>query len=260
MTDLDADRPPSGHILQELGFALARAGDEMRGSALVTPQMWAPGTTRLRTSILATWSDHAAGLLAVEGLAPRVPVTLELDVHAYQQPPGEGGIHAVARTVKAGRSIVVCSVDFTDDHGMPVALSTASFMAAPDPGLTMPPGVALLDSRDDPGERLQVPFAERARCERREPGVAVLHRSDDGLNSAQTVNGGLVALAVEEAALSVAPRATLSSIAMRYLRPVRVGPAVASAAVHAGLGRVEVRDAGSDDRLAVVATTRAFDR
>jgi hypothetical protein len=37
-----------------------------------------------------------------------------------------------------------------------------------------------------------------------------------------------------------------------------VGPAIATAEVRAGLGRVEVRDAGSDDRLAVVATTRAF--
>ena len=46
---------------------------------------------------------------------------------------------------------------------------------------------------------------------------------------------------------------------MRYLRPVRIGPAVASAQVRAGLGRVEVRDAGSDDRLAVAAT-RTFDR
>ena len=261
MNDLDGDRPrPDGHILQELGFAPVRTGDEMHGSALVSPQMWVPGTTRLRTSILATWADHASGLLAVELLAPRVPVTLELDVHAYQQPPGDGGIRAVARTVKAGRSIVVCSVDFTDDDGAPIALGTASFMAAPDPRLTMPPGITLSDAMPERGERLRVPFAQRARCERREPGVAVLHRSDDGLNSAKTVNGGLVALAVEEAALSVTPRATLCSIAVRYLRPVRVGPAVASAEVLAGLGRVEVRDAGSEDRLAVVATTRTFDR
>ena len=45
---------------------------------------------------------------------------------------------------------------------------------------------------------------------------------------------------------------------MHYLQPVRVGPAVATAEVRGGLGRVEVRDAGQDDRLAVVATTRTF--
>jgi hypothetical protein len=40
-----------------------------------------PGTSRLRTSILATWADNLAGLLAVYAMAPRVPVTLDLDVH-----------------------------------------------------------------------------------------------------------------------------------------------------------------------------------
>jgi hypothetical protein len=45
-------------------------------------------------------------------------------------------------------------------------------------------------------------------------------------------------------------------MALRYLRPVRIGPAVATADVRAGLGRVEVRDAGGDDRAVVTATTR----
>jgi acyl-coenzyme A thioesterase PaaI-like protein len=103
---------------------------------------------------------------------------------------------------------------------------------------------------------LAEPFAARAGCRRRAPGVAELPRTADGLNAAGTVNGGLIALAVEEAALSLAPGATLTSLALRYLRPVRVGPAVATAEVRAGLGRVEVRDAGSDDRPVATATTR----
>jgi hypothetical protein len=45
---------------------------------------------------------------------------------------------------------------------------------------------------------------------------------------------------------------------MRYVRPVRVGPALAEAEVRDGLGNVVVRDAGRDGRLAVIATTRAF--
>jgi hypothetical protein len=46
-------------------------------------------------------------------------------------------------------------------------------------------------------------------------------------------------------------------MALRYLRPVRTGPAVATAEVRAGLGRVEVLDAGGDGRPSVAATTRA---
>jgi acyl-coenzyme A thioesterase PaaI-like protein len=240
------------HILQELGFLLRRSGDEIHGTAQVAPEMWAPDTTSLRTSILAAWTDHAAGYLAIDLLGPRIPTTLELDVHLYQPAPGHGAIHAVARTVKAGRAVVVLTVDFTDDAGQQIAVGTGSFMAVPDPTLTLPPDIPRPEALADSGVRLQVPLAERAGCERREPGVA------DGLNSAGTINGGLAALAVEEAALSLTPGATLASMALRYLRPARIGPAVATADVLAGLGRVEVRDAGSDDRLAIVATTRTF--
>jgi hypothetical protein len=43
---------------------------------------------------------------------------------------------------------------------------------------------------------------------------------------------------------------------MRYLRPVRTGPAVARAEVRGAIGEVEVRDAATD-ALAIIATTRA---
>ena len=108
------------------------------------------------------------------------------------------------------------------------------------------------------GAGLSVPFAERAGCERREPGVAVLPHSNEALNASNTINGGLIALTAEEAVLSLAPGATLSSLALRYLQPARVGPVVATAAVRDGLGRVEVRDAGNDNRLCVTATSRLF--
>jgi acyl-coenzyme A thioesterase PaaI-like protein len=255
--DVDADRRAAGHILSELGFAVTRRGDEVHGTAQVVPEMWAPGTTSLRTSILATWVDHVAGLAAIRVLAPRVPVTLELDVHVHGQAPASGQVHAVARLVKPGRSVVVGGVDIVDGDGTPVAIGNASFMVAPDPSVELPRDLSL----DVPAEalgRLRRPFAERAGCRRRGPGIAELPRAADGLNAAGTINGGLIALLVEEAALSVSPGVTLTSMALRYLRPVRIGPAVAMADVRAGLGRVEVRDAGAGDRPAVVATTRAL--
>ena len=90
----------------------------------------------------------------------------------------------------------------------------------------------------------------------------MLTRSEDGLNSAKTVNGGLIALAIEEAVLSTGdpagPAGTLASMALHYLRPVRRGPAVATADVTGSVGTVEVRDAGGEHRLAVHATTRLF--
>jgi acyl-coenzyme A thioesterase PaaI-like protein len=254
----DQARRYDEHIVSELGFELDQVGAEFHGSAVIVPEMLVPGTASIRTSILATWADIAAGYLAIDAFAPRVPVTLDLDVTLFRNPVDLAAVYAVSRLLKTGQSVTAVAVDFTDDTGADLAIATVGFMAVPDPALTFPEEHLRARSRRRQPQRLRLPFAERARCERREPGVAVLPRSEDGLNSSNTVNGGLIALAVEEAALSAAPGTTLASMAMRYLRPVRHGPAIATAHTRVGVARVEVRDAGNQDRLAVHAVTRTF--
>jgi acyl-coenzyme A thioesterase PaaI-like protein len=261
MTTTVNDEPGAGerrHVLQDLGWVMIRTDESLRGSATVVPEMHVPGTGYLRLSILAIWADVMAGTLAASTIHPRVPVTLELDVHLYVPPPGAGVVRGQARIVKSGRSVFVASVDFMTEDGEAIGFAAASFMAAPDARLTFETPLSV----DQPGPpatmRLSVPFAERAGCTRTTPGEAVLARSDESLNASNTLNGGLIALAAEEAALSLAPGATLASLDLRYLQPVRVGPAVAQADVRDGLGRVEVHDAGNEDRLCVVATCRTF--
>ncbi len=244
------------HILAELGFTTRRVGDEIQGTASISPQMHVPGTMHLRTSILAAWADTLAGLLAVHAMAPRVPVTLELDVHLYRPAPASGTVRGVGKTVKTGRSVFVAGVEFTSEAGEPIAIAAGSFMSAPDPAAKLPSTLSV--DAPPPVERLCMPLAERARCERRNPGVAVLPRSEDGLNSSNSVNGGLIALAAEEAALSLAPGGTLCSLGLRYLQAVCVGPVVATARVLNGLGQVELRDSGHANRLSVTATARTF--
>jgi acyl-coenzyme A thioesterase PaaI-like protein len=170
--------------------------------------------------------------------------------------PAAGIVTAVGRTVKSGKSVFVSSVDFMWNDGDAIATAAGSFMLSPDPTLRLPDQLSI--DAPPPEDLLSVPLAERAGCERRQPGVAVLPRSEDGLNSSRTVNGGLIALVAEEAALSLSPKETLCSLGLRYLQPVRVGPVVAAATVRNGLGRVEVRDAGNANRLSVLATTRVF--
>lgn len=253
-----SDRP-NQHILSELGLVVTRAASDLEGTAPILREMCVPDTPHLRTSILAVWADHLSGLLAATVVAPLVPVTLELDVHLFEPGPGPGSgtVKSVAKTVKAGRSIFMASVAFSSAEGDPIAMSTASFMTAPDTSLRLPATFSF--DGPPPEQRLYLPWAQRAGCERREPGVAVLPRSDDGLNSSNTVFGGLIALVAEEAVLSLSPGATLSSLTLRYLRPVRGGPAVATAQTRSGLGQIEVRDAGNDNRLSVLATARYFD-
>jgi acyl-coenzyme A thioesterase PaaI-like protein len=244
------------HILSELGHTVTRVGDELRGTATIIPEMHAPGTSHLRTSILAIWADILTGLCVAEELAPRVPVTVEIDVHLYRPAPGSGRIVGMARTLKSGRSLFVAGVDFVSGDDEVIGVAGASFMIAPDPTVKLPPELTVDVPRPD--RLLAVPIAERAGCQRRGPGVAVLPRSTDGLNSSNTLNGGLIALVAEEAVLSLTPGGTLSSLGLRFLQPVRVGPVVASAREASGLAQVELRDEGSGDRLSAVATARTF--
>jgi acyl-coenzyme A thioesterase PaaI-like protein len=246
------------HIMRELGFGVAEAGDEMHGSAHVIPEMWAPGTSALRTSIVATWVDIVAGHIAIGLFDPGVPVTLDLDVHLHRPPVACDEIRMVARVQKSGRSVSVLSIDITDEGEKPMGFAHATFMAAPNPSLRMPTVVSDEGLLRPHPPTLDVPFAERAGCERLGTGLASIPLRPDGLNASGTLNGGLLALVVEEAALSTAPDTTLSSLSMRYVRPVRVGPALAEAEVRDGLGNVVVRDAGREGCLAVIATTRAF--
>lgn len=258
-TTVDPQRPATD-IVSETGLAVQLDGDELVGTARVVPQLLVPGTGVLRTSVLGAWTDVLTGLLAMGSVEPgRVPVTLDLAVDVLAPVAGARTVEGRCRVAKAGRGVVVLEVSFTADGGtVPVALGTGSFVASPDARHTLPPLtdlVALMAAR--PSGPLALPYAERAECVRKEPGLAVMPRREDGLNATRTVNGALLALAVEEAALSAAPAgATLAALALRYLRPVRTGPVVATAEPHGGFCRVEVRDDGEGARLAVLATTR----
>jgi acyl-coenzyme A thioesterase PaaI-like protein len=249
----DLDR----HIMRDLGFGVEGTGDVMRGSGHVVPEMWVPGTKALRTSILAAWADVVAGYIAVGLFDPGVPVTLDLDVHLHRPAVAIDEVRMVGGVQKSGRSVSVLSIEILGDH-VAIGFAHATFMAAPNPSLRMPTVVRDEGLLHLHPPRLDVPFAERAGCERLAPGLASIPLRPDGLNASGTLNGGLLALAVEEAALSARPGDTLASVSMRYVQPVRVGPAVARADVRDGLGNVVVRDAGRDDRLAVIATTRTF--
>lgn len=244
------------HLLSELGFTSRQAGGELHGTGAISPPMHVPGTCVLRASILASWADMLGATLTMRAITPRVPVTLELDVHLYRPAPTAGRLQAIGRIAKTGRSVTVVEVDFLDERGEMFAFSGSSFMAAPDTHITLP----LPTSIDRPPREptMTLPLADRADCKREQPGTAVLPRSEDGLNGVGTIHGGLLALAAEEAVLSLAPGETLSSLGLRYLQPVRVGPAVATATVSAGLGRAELRDSGRDDRLAVTATANLW--
>jgi acyl-coenzyme A thioesterase PaaI-like protein len=249
------------HILTELRFSVRRELAEtgrLTGEAELTPFMHVPGTSQLRTSILVIWADTLGGILSLPVLQPRVPVTLELDVHLYRPAPGVGRLTAVCKTVKSGRAVHVVESEFMDCDGTVFAFSTGSFMASRDASLSAPTATSAA-RLVAAAPALSVPLGERAGVSRVAAGVAELPMTPEGINSSNTLNGGLIAMACEEAVLSRVPAGTtLQSLAVRYLSPVRTGPAIASAEGGNGLYRVELRDEGAAGRLATLATARTF--
>ncbi|MGH7859080.1 MAG: hotdog domain-containing protein, partial [Candidatus Binatia bacterium] len=155
--------------------------DGFRGTADVVPNMWVPGTSSLRSSVLVTWADILLGYVAARSLAPAIPVTLELDLHLFEDVTGRGTVHASGRLVKAGRSVTASAVEFTDGGGRPVAIGHVLSMAASVPGATARGGRWALDTFSA-RQVLPEPFPQRAGCERLAPGVASLPCADHVLN------------------------------------------------------------------------------
>jgi len=246
----DAD----GHVLSELGFVVERTASGLEGSAEVREPMAVPGNGALRLSIVAAWADIVAGLLAVDVLAPSVPVTMELDVHLAEQAPRNGRLRVAGTVLRRGGRVVAVRVEMADGAGRPIGVGGASFTAAPDRRLRLPATVSL--GPRPASTPLAVPFATRAGCQRLGPGRARQVLRSDGRNASRTLNGGLIALAAEEAVLGLAPGASLVSLALRYLHPVRVGPLDAVARRRGPLAEVDLLDLGADGRLAAAAVCR----
>ncbi|MCU1375324.1 MAG: thioesterase superfamily protein [Actinomycetia bacterium] len=242
-------------IITELGLVTEEDGDRLRGDAAMVPELWMPGTGALRTSVLATWADVLAGLLSAASIAPHIPITLDLEVQVHRPATSGRDILGVASIVKAGRSVVVSEVRFHErGEATPFAIAHASFMASPNPEHRAPDGGFTRTMQER--QRLSAPLAERAGSRVLAPGQAEVPKSPDGLNAAGGIQGGIVALVVEEAAASCAEvPVVLSSLGLRYLRPFTLGPARAQAEVLGDLCIVRVTDTGRD-ALGALATAR----
>jgi len=241
-------------IIAELGLHTAADGPVVRGRVAIVPEVCAPGTTMVRTSVLATWADIVTGFVAGQTVNPRVPLTLDLEVQLQSGAHAGDRVVVDATAVKVGRTVIVCEARFVDElAGTPVAVAHASFIASPDPDHVFAggfPGPTML------GGRLTVPLAERIGARTIAPGCVEVPHRPDGLNASGGIQGGLVAFAAEEAVLSLAADASvLEALNVRYLRQFSVGPAQAVAERHDGMAIVHLTDAGAG-RLCAIASAR----
>jgi acyl-coenzyme A thioesterase PaaI-like protein len=255
MSSADVPKGDPAYYVTQVAFSTLVEGDEIRGRGTVVPEACVPGTTALRTSVVTLWADVLAGAAAGLAINPRIPLTLDLEVLVRRPFTPGSPVHAKARVVRAGRSVVVTEATFGDGTDPePLAVAVATFVPSPDTSHVFDGGFPIPVFPE--GARLSQPLAERLDCRVLEPGVVEMPRRLDALNAVGAIQGGAVATALEEAAASLSPEpAHLESLNVRYLRPVMTGPARAVATAVGDLRTVRLTDTATG-KLCALATAR----
>jgi acyl-coenzyme A thioesterase PaaI-like protein len=234
------------------GFDLADDGIELVGDATITDALRYPGSGLPRASVLATIADCMAGIPACLVTAPRLAVTLDIVVRHVADRCGDR-LDIAGEIVKQGRSTVAGEVRFSDARtkGL-VALSFVTFMASPRPQDQAPP---LLRGMRTTGS-MTTPIPEYVGVRTAGRGVAEIDLVHFVMQASRTLQGGVFGLLAEVVAESLTQSPVLD-LDIRYLSAVRVGPGRATGTLLGDdLVRVEVRDRGSDDRLASLIFVR----
>jgi acyl-coenzyme A thioesterase PaaI-like protein len=234
------------------GFELADDGVTMRGDATLSDALRSPGSALPRPSVLATIADCIAGIPACFVTTPALAVTLDIAVRMVADRCGDDLVVA-GEIVKPGRSTVASEIRFSDaTTASLVAVTYVTFMASPRPQDQAPPlqrGMRTTGS-------MPAPFPDYVGTRHLAPGVAEVDLTPFVMQASRSLQGGVVAMLGEVAAESLTGSPVVD-LDIRYLSAVRVGPGRATAtAMGGGLVRVDVRDAGSDDRLAALIYAR----
>jgi acyl-coenzyme A thioesterase PaaI-like protein len=247
--------PPPGHVLCQLHLVFAPAGpSRLRGTMPLTePLCGADGSVRL--SSLAMAADMGAGIAAVQETRPDHTATATMALYLVDRvgPAGVADLDIVL--VRAGRNSVVLRVDIRCG-GTLAAVGTVSYLRRP-----LPDGLAPVRPSVDvdlrPGtDPLAVTLPELAGFRPGPDGIA-FDLVKPIRNSFGSIQGGMSAVAVEEAALWAAGGGVATSLQLHYLAGAKGGPFLAQPTVlrPATLVEVDLIDVPADRSLVTGTVT-----
>ena len=261
--------PPDDHMLRDLRLWIERGECGSCAGFDVVPEMLGD-TGQLRAGILGILIDTAGGEMAVRAALPHWVATSDLAYHVLR-PVASGGLEARPALLRKTRSTIVIEVEITDASG-PVGLATMTFAILEATAKLRRMGAGQESPRTEfqlEGSRLRTPFlaAIGARVLDESNGVVELPLRSYVGNSLGALQGGVVATLLDLSA-ETAARAAIGApcvsvdLALNYLSLGKVGPIRSRARVlrrapAGALVRVELRDAGADDRLLTVGTVNA---
>jgi uncharacterized protein (TIGR00369 family) len=259
--------PPDQHLLRDLRFSFDHDPGGRKSRA------WMPVVAEVCTDLgharagaLATLVDVIGGGLAAMAAAPGWIATADLTLHLVGAARPGAVVEARADVLRAGRTTVVIEVALVDESERDVGIATMSFAVLPRRD-SNPEVVSIRDGQST----MAVPESHLARPLLDELGVTVVDAArgvvevpviDWSRNSMGAMQGGVVATVAEVAAEAALRAETtedlvVTDLSVTYLGFGRVGPVrsaveVLGTASGHGSARVELVDAGADDRLMTV--------
>ena len=265
--------PPDEHILRDLRFTFEH-DDSGRSSRAYMPIVPAAcnDAGHARAGVLAVLVDVIGGGLAAAAASPDWIATADLTLHVVRAARPGSIVEARAEVLRAGRTTVVIDVALVDDAARDIGVATMSFSVLPrrdtnpDIGAVRGAGPSTMAT---PETHLRTPIIDAlgARIVDAAAGVIDVPVTDWGRNSLGAMQGGVVAMvadiAAETALRSASPEPlAVSDLQVTYLGFGRVGPVrscVEVLGVEPGRGtaRVELVDAGAEQRLMTVVSAAA---
>lgn len=260
-------------MLRDLRLWIERDAAGSRSGLELVPEMHnARGHARL--GVLATLVDAAGGECAVRAASPYWVATSDLVLHVAR-PLRSGALLAVPEVLRRTRATIVLEVTLREggSGGEAAGLATMTFAVLPARSEVQRMGAG----RDEPrtefaraDSQLDAPFLERigARVVDAPEGRVELPLSPYVGNSLGGLQGGVVAALADLSAECLAAASTggpcvTTDLALNYLALGRVGPLrtrgrlLRREPAGGALVRVELRDAGAEDRLVAVASATA---
>jgi acyl-coenzyme A thioesterase PaaI-like protein len=254
---------PDEHVLAQLGFLLMP--HQMKAQMPLAAGLATPfGETRL--GVLACFVDCAAGGIGLLAARPSWLVTTYLNLHVWTPPTGDA-LTATAAVLRSGRSTVILDVDLATEQS--VGRASVGFAALParreDPVMPDPPGNGLVQlGTGRVGMENLLPYLGTRTIDAAS-GSTVTTLNDHILNNLGILNGGVMCMLAEEAALLATASATgrpvsVTQLSLDFISAVRTGPVRTDAAVigreaHGMIVQGRVIDGGAD-RVAATCTAR----
>lgn len=268
--------PPSEHLLRDLGLSVRFQG---RGratiQAAVVPEVCTEAGA-VHLGVLATLVDVLGGFLCMEAFSPDWMATANLSLHTCGTVSTEAGaMSASGRLLRSGRTTATVQAEFFCGHGslhgrsdpMGVAMTTYARIEGVRAGSWANVRQAQpIDFGHTGGTvGLRQHIIQRSGIQEcpETPGGILLNMSGYVRNSFGSLQGGMMALMADVAGTSAARAKsgrglTTRDLVLHYLSPGRVGPITTRAQVLRSneasvLSRIEIMDAGDDDRVIAMA-------